>query len=81
MCPIFFSIYGMKLNEVYFSSGTGITNFLDKPYQKKKFKSHLNSVLPCKLGKMLSDLHMSCGFYFTLLGYVQFNNEIDKVQL
>ena len=38
----------MKLNEVYFSSGTVLTHFLDKPYQEINFKSHLNNVLPCK---------------------------------
>ena len=27
-----FNIYGMKLNELHFSSGTVITHFLDKPY-------------------------------------------------
>ena len=48
----------MKLNEVYFSSRTVITHFLDKPYQEISFKSHLNRVLPCKQGKILSDLHM-----------------------
>ena len=59
MCLISFNIYGMKLNEVHFSSGTVITPFLDKPYQEINFKSHLNSVLPCKEGKLLSDLPMS----------------------
>ena len=48
MCPTFFNIYGMKLNEVHFSSGDVITHFSDKPYQEKGFKSHLNSVLLCK---------------------------------
>ena len=50
----------MKLNEVHFSPETVITDFLGKPYQKINFKSHLNSELPCKEGKILSDLHMSC---------------------
>ena len=38
----------MKLNDVNFSSGAGITHILDKPYQEIDFKSHLNSVLPGK---------------------------------
>ena len=38
----------MKLNEVYFSLGTAIIHFLDKPYQEIDFKSHLNSALLCK---------------------------------
>ena len=32
--------------------------FLNKPYQETNFKSHLNSVLPCKQRKILSNLHM-----------------------
>ena len=48
MCPISFNIFGMKLNEEYFSLGTVITHFLDKPYQEINFKSHLNSVLSFK---------------------------------
>ena len=48
MCPISFNISGMKLNEVYFSSETVITHFLDKTYQEINFKSHLNGALPCK---------------------------------
>ena len=48
MCRISFKICGMKLNEVHFSMGTVITHFLDKLYQEINFKSHLNSVLPCK---------------------------------
>ena len=35
----------MKLNEEHFSSGTVIIHFLDKPYQEKQLKSHLDSVL------------------------------------
>ena len=59
----------MKLNEVYFSSRTVITRFLDKPYQEINFKSHLSSVLPCKWLKILSDLHMPhvILFHFTQL--------------
>ena len=38
----------MKLNEGDFASGTAIIHFLDKPYQKMNFKSHLSSVLLCK---------------------------------
>ena len=49
----------MKLNEVHFSSITVVTQFLDKRYQEINFKSHLDSVLLCKQGKILSDLHMS----------------------
>ena len=48
MCPISFNIYGIKLNEVHFSSETVITHSLDKLYQEKKFESYLASVLPCK---------------------------------
>ena len=44
MYPTFFKIYGMKLNEEHFSSGTVISHFLDKPYQEINFKGHLNSV-------------------------------------
>ena len=49
----------MKFNEVHFFLGTVITRFLDNPYQEIDFKSYLNSILPYKLGKILSDLHMS----------------------
>ena len=54
----------MKSNEVHFSLGTVITHFLDKPYQGINFKIHLNSVLPCKEGKILSGLHMSSVILF-----------------
>ena len=37
-------IYGMKLKEAHFSSGTVITQFLDKAYQEIHFKGHSNSV-------------------------------------
>ena len=40
------NIYGMKLNEIDFSSVAVITHFLDKPYQEINFKSHLNSKFP-----------------------------------
>ena len=39
MCPISFNIFGIKKNEVNFSSGTVIIHFLDKPYQEINFKS------------------------------------------
>ena len=48
MFRISFNIYGIKLNEVDFPLGTVITLFLAKPYQEIYFKSHSNSVLPCK---------------------------------
>ena len=54
----------MKFNEVHFFLGTVITHFLDKPYQEIDFKSYLNSILPYKLGKILSDLHMSWMIFF-----------------
>ena len=59
----------MKLNEIHVSSGTVITHFLDKPYQEINFKTYLNSVLPCKWGIILSDLHISrlVLFHFTWL--------------
>ena len=59
----------MKINEVHFSPGLVITHFFDKPYQQINFKSQLNSVLPCKWVKILSDLHMSrvVLFHFTWL--------------
>ena len=38
MCPISFNNYGMKLNEVYFPSGT-VIHFLDKSYKEINFKS------------------------------------------
>ena len=69
----------MKPDEVHFSSRTVITPFLDKPYQEINFKSHLNSVLPCKQGKLLSDLPMSSVIW--LLDCVHFYNEIEKFQL
>ena len=49
----------MKLNEGYFSVKTAITYFCDKFFQEVNFKSHLNSALRCKYGKILWDLHMS----------------------
>ena len=59
----------MNLNEGHFSSGTVIIHFLDKLYQEINFKKHLNSVLLCKQGKMLPDLHISrvIIFHFTCL--------------
>ena len=36
MCPISFNIYGKKLNERHFPSGTVIIYFWDKPYQERK---------------------------------------------
>ena len=48
MCPIFFNIYGMKLNEKRFSFETVIIYFWDKTYPEINFKSHLDSVLLCK---------------------------------
>ena len=57
--PISFDIYGMKLNEVNFSSVSVITHFLDTPYQEINFKSQLNSLLLYKSVKRPSDLHMS----------------------
>ena len=69
MCPISFNIYGMKLNQVYFSSGTIITHLSDKPYQEINFKCHLDSVVSGKQRKILSDFHMSpvILFHFTWL--------------
>ena len=37
----------MKLNDGHFSSGAVIIQFLDKTYQERNFKHHLNSVLLC----------------------------------
>ena len=62
--PISFDIYGMKLNEVNFSSVSVITHFLDTPYQEINFKSHLNTLLLCKSVKIMSDLHISCVIFF-----------------
>ena len=63
MCPISFNIYGMKLNEVHFSSITVVTQFLDKRYQEINFKSHLDSVLLCKQGKnIVRFAHVPCDF-------------------
>ena len=48
-----------------------INHFWDKPYQEINFKSHLNTVLLFKLGKVLSDLHMSdyISFYLLVLNF------------
>ena len=46
--PISFDIYGMKLNEGDFNSGTVVIHFLGKPYQEINFKNHLNSAPFCK---------------------------------
>ena len=59
MCPTLYNIYGMKLNEGHFPLGTVTINFWDKPYQEVNFKSHLNSVVLSKQGKIQSDLHIS----------------------
>ena len=48
MCPIFFNIYGMKLNEGHFCLEPVIIHFCDKPCQEINFKSHLNSELLSK---------------------------------
>ena len=45
----------MKFNDEHFFSGTVIIYFGDKPYQE----INLNAILLCKLGKMLSHLHIS----------------------
>ena len=62
----------MKLNEGHFSSGTVIIHFWDKHYQEINFKSHLNSVLLGKWGKIMPDLHMSRLISFTLLFVLTF---------
>ena len=63
MCLIFFKVYRIKLNEVYFSSEIVITHFLDKPCQEINFKSHLNSVLLCKwLKNTVRFAHVPCDF-------------------
>ena len=53
----------------HFSLGTVIIHFWDKFYQDINFKSHLNSVLVRKKGKLLSDLNMFhlVLFHFTCL--------------
>ena len=74
----------MNLKKGHFSLGTAIINFLDKPYQEINFKSHLNSLLLCKQGKILSDLDvLPClvWFYCTLLVCAHFCNKIEKCQL
>ena len=55
MCPISFNIYGIKINDGHFSTGTVVIQNYDNPYQQTNFKSHYNTVILCKLGKMLSD--------------------------
>ena len=54
--------------------------FLDKPYQEINFKSHLNSVVFCKQGKILSYFHMYHVILF-LFTFVckHFYNENEKV--
>ena len=42
------NIYGVKLNEGHFSSGTDIIHFWDKSYQEINFKGYLNSISLCK---------------------------------
>ena len=37
-CSISFNIYGMKLNEVHFSTVTVIIHFLDKTLSRNKFQ-------------------------------------------
>ena len=64
-----------------FSSETVTIHFWDKPYQRINFKSHSNTVILCKLGKILLDLHMSLWFYFILLVCAQFFNAIERCQL
>ena len=56
-------------------------SFLSKPYQEINFKSHLNSVPQAKIGKVLSELHISCLIHFTLLVCAQFYNEIERCLL
>ena len=81
MCPISFNISGMKLNEEHFSSRTVVLHFLDKPYQEIDFKSHLNSALLCKYGKMLSDLHISRVILFHFTFCAHFWYKIENCQL
>ena len=59
----------MKLNEGNFSFGNVTIHFWDKPYQEINSKSHLNNILLCKQGKILSVLNMSSFnlFHFTYL--------------
>ena len=47
-CPIFFNIYGIKVNEGNCSSKTAIIHFLDKSSQEISFKSHSNGVILCE---------------------------------
>ena len=61
MCVISFNIYGMKLNEVHFSSRTVITHFLDKTYQEI-----ISEYLNMSPGKM-SDFVSTPLFSFTLV--------------
>ena len=71
----------MKLNEEHFSSRTVVLHFLDKPYQEIDFKSHLNSALLCKYGKMLSDLHISRVILFHFTFCAHFWYKIENCQL
>ena len=43
------------------------------------FKSHLNSALLCKQGKVLTDLHMYC--FILIFVWAHFCNETEKCQL
>ena len=60
---------------------TVIIHFWEKTHQEINFKSHVNSALLCKQGKILSDLHMSSSIYFTLLIFAHFCHKTERCQL
>ena len=62
-----------------FFFGTVIIHSWDKPCQETNLKSHLNSILFCKSGKILTDLQMS--HFILIFVCAHFCNEIERCQL
>ena len=75
MCSISFSIYGMKLNEWHFSAGIVIKRF----YQEIS-KVILKDYYIVNKKKHCQTCSCPLWFYFALLLYDQFCNEIEERQ-
>ena len=81
MCSISFNIYRMKLNKGYFSLGTVIILFLDKPYQEKISKVIWIVYYFANKEKYCQNYTCPKWFCFTLLVCAHVCDEIEKCQL
>ena len=56
MYPIFFNIYGIKLNEIYFCPGAVIINFCDKLYPEMNILFRVFNLMMNKTTRGLMDI-------------------------